>query len=139
VSLCRRSRAITDNLAVSKRDWIYVGLMVFITVGFVVDALVWTAGPTAMQWNSVIQAFGIMLFVYWWESADADQFGKRRTSLARLLTFFLPLVGHAIYLYQSRPWKPATALLLLFWAGVFGLLVIGALALTPLVISGEYP
>ena len=105
MSLCRPSRAITDNLAVSKRDWIYVGLMVFITVGFVVDALVWTAGPTAVQWNSVVQSFGIMLFVYWWESADADQFGKRRSSLARLLTFFLPPVGHAIYLYQSRPWK----------------------------------
>jgi len=87
VSLHRPSRAIADNLVVSKRDWIYVGLMMFITVGFAVDALVWTAGPTAMQWNSVIQAFGIMLFVYWWESADADQFGKRRTSLVRLLTF----------------------------------------------------
>ena len=92
-----------------------------------------------MQWNSVIQAF---------ESCFSSTGGRAPTpinsasagpQLARLLTFFLPLVGHAIYLYQSRPWKPATALFLLFWAGVFGLLVVGALALTPVVISGEYP
>jgi hypothetical protein len=51
-------------LAVSKRDWIYVGLIVWITVGFAIDAFVWSAEPTAMQWNSVVQSFGIMLFVY---------------------------------------------------------------------------
>jgi len=56
----------------------------------------------------------------------------------RLLTF-LPLVGHAIYLYQSRPWKPATALFLLFWAGVFGLLLVGLLALTPVALVDEHP
>ncbi len=123
----------------SKRDWIYVGLMVFITVGFAVDALLWSAGPTAVQWNSVVQSFGIMLFVYWWEIADADQFGKRRSSLARLLTFFLPPVGHAIYLYQSRPCRSATALFLLFWAGVFGLLLVGLLALTPVALVDEHP
>ena len=139
VSLHLPSRAIADNLAVSKRDWIYVGLIAFITVGFAVDALLWSAGPTAIQWNSVIQSFGIMLFVYWWESADADQFGKRRSSLARLVTFFRPPVGHAIYLYQSRPWRPATALFLLFWAGVFGLLLVGLVALTPVVLVHDYP
>jgi hypothetical protein len=137
--LHRRSRAIADNLVVSKRDWIYVGLMVFITIGFAVDALLWSAGPTAVQWNSVVQSFGIMLFVYLWERADAAQFGKRRSSLARLLTFFLPPVGHAIYLYQSRPIRPATALFLLFWAGVFGLLLVGFVALTPVVLVHDYP
>jgi hypothetical protein len=139
VSSRRPSRAIADNLTVSKRDWIYVGLMLWITVGFAVDALVWSAGPTARQWNSVVQSFGIMLFVYSWERADGDQFGKRRSSLARLVTFFLPPVGHAIYLYQGRPWKPATALFLLFWAGVLGLLLVGGLALTHTTMSGEYP
>jgi hypothetical protein len=121
----------------ARRDWIYLGLMVFITVGFVVDSLLRDSGPPATTWSSVIQSFVIMLFVYWWEVADANQFGIRRSPVARLVTFFLPPVGHAIYLYQGRPAKSATTIFLLFWAGIFGLMLIGALALTPEIFSDE--
>ncbi|WP_333889593.1 hypothetical protein [Mycolicibacterium gadium] len=122
----------------AKRDWIYLGLMGFITLGLVADALLWAAGPPVTTWNAVIQSFGIMLFVYFWEIADANQSGVRRSSVARLLTFFLPPVGHAIYLYQGRPWQQATKLFLLFWAGVLGLALVGTFAFAAGGVPSDY-
>jgi hypothetical protein len=103
----------------TKRNWIYGALLIFVTLGSVVDVVVFTQGtPSALTWNNVVQVFGIVVIVYWWEAADASALGRRQSSAARLLTILLPMVGHAIYLYQGRHWKRATALFLLYWGGV---------------------
>ena len=101
----------------TKRNWIYVALLVFITFGILVDAIVWPNGPPTLTWNDLIQAIGIVILVSSWQIVDADQLGERRSTAAKILAILVP-VGHAIYLYQSRNWKPATALFLLYWAGI---------------------
>jgi hypothetical protein len=103
----------------TKRNWIYVGLLLFIAAGAVIDAVVWPDGPPSpFTWNDVVQTIGIVALVYWWEVTDAKQLGRRQSAPARIATIFVPPLGHAIYLYQSRNWKHATLLLVLFWAGL---------------------
>lgn len=101
----------------TKRNWIYVALLVFITFEIFVIAIVWPNGEPTLTWNDVILAIGIVILVSWWQIVDANHLGQRRSKAAKILTILVP-VGHAIYLYQSRNWKPATALFLLYWAGV---------------------
>jgi hypothetical protein len=103
----------------TKRNWVYVALLVFVSIGAVIDIAVWPLEAPPLTWNDVVQTIGIVVFVYWWEVADAKQFGQPQSGPARVLTVFVPPLGHAIYLYQSRNWKRATVMFLLFWAGVF--------------------
>ena len=123
---------MANNVAagdMTKRNWIYVGLLAFLIVGGLVDILIWPMGAaTLLTWSNAVQAFGLMVFVYSWEAADATALGQRQSSPARLLTILFPLAGHAVYLYQTRNWKRATALLVLYWFGVLIASIVAALA-----------
>ena len=48
------SRQATHSRSLSKRNWIYVGLLAFITAGVVIDFVVWPEGPpNTLTWNDV--------------------------------------------------------------------------------------
>jgi hypothetical protein len=119
----------------TKRNWIYVALLVFITFGMLVDAIVWPNGSRTLTWNDLIQAIGIVILVSWWQIVDANQLGQRRSTAAKIFAILVP-VGHAIYLYQSRNWKPATALFLLYWAGILIVYIAASFAAGMLVAPG---
>lgn len=100
------------------RIWVYLALLAFVVAGSAIDVVVWPGGPAGFTWNDFLQTIGIVVFVYWWESADAKELGEKQSTPARLLTIFVPPVGQAIYLFQTRPWPRASGILLGFWAGL---------------------
>lgn len=113
---------------------IYCALLLFVALGSVVDLVVEPYGPTAAAWNGFIQAFLLMLFIYRWEAVDAVERRCRRSWVARLVTIFLPPLGHGIYLLQSGEWKTAAWLFVRFWAGIV-LTAVAAGLITALIID----
>lgn len=111
-------RATLGKFAMTERNWIYLAMTVFVTVSVFIAAAVWPKAPSPEWWIFFVQFYGVMVFTYGWESADARQLGQRQTAAAQLFTAMLVLVGHAVYLYQTRPWKRAMMIWLLYWAGV---------------------
>jgi hypothetical protein len=126
----------------TKRNWIYLNLLVVVALGSLADAVLLPYGRPASTLSTFVQAIAIMLLVYWWEMVDAKELGHRRSTVARLLTFLIPPLGHAIYLFQSRTWKRAAGLFLLFWAGISVVAIVcafgAALLVGPGLIEGEY-
>jgi hypothetical protein len=126
----------------TKRNWIYLNLLVIVGLGSLANAVLLPYGRPATTVSTFVQAVAIMLLVYWWEMVDAKELGHRRSTIARLSTFLVPPLGHAIYLFQSRSWKPAAGLFLLFWAGTSVVAVVcaigAALLVGPGLIEGGY-
>jgi len=101
----------------TKRGWIYVALIVFVTLSVFTAAVVWPNRAPA-EWTLFLQLYGVMAFTHGWERADARQLGQRQSPAASLLTVLLVFVGHAVYLWQSRHWRRAVVVWLVYWAGV---------------------
>ncbi|MGV1958067.1 hypothetical protein ACQZ5G_06010 [Agrobacterium sp. 22-214-1] len=58
----------------AKRNWIYVGLLAFISLGLLIDAAVWPAGPPAsFTANDLVQMIGIITLFAWWQIEDAEK------------------------------------------------------------------
>ncbi|SDE32719.1 hypothetical protein SAMN05421750_101218 [Agrobacterium pusense] len=115
------------NVCMVKRNWIYVGLLVFVSVGLLIDAAIWPAGPpSSFTANDLVQMIGIITLFAWWQIEDAEKRGSRRSSAVKFATILLAPVGLAIYLYQTRRWTRATLGLIAFMGG---LLLAGILTL----------
>jgi hypothetical protein len=100
------------------RGRIYVALIVFVTISVFIAGAVWPEGAPPEWWTFLVQLYGVMAFTYGWECADARQLGQDQSPAAAVLTIVFVFVGHAAYLYQSRPLARAAAVWLLYWAGV---------------------
>ncbi len=124
----------------TKRDWIYIGLLGFTSLGFLIDSAVWPAGPpSSLTINDLIQMIGIATLFSWWEIEDATRSDLKRSSAARTMTVLLAPVGLAIYLYQTRPWKRATIGLIAFVAGLVVAAILAMLLGDWLVTQGFFP
>lgn len=102
--------------------------ILLITIGFfgtIIDWFLWANGQPAYTLNTFVQAVAILIATLWWQSADAEDRGINASSLSKVATIvFLP-IGTAIYFYQSREWKVATAMLVAFWGGLVLALIAG--------------
>lgn len=124
----------------TKRNWIYVGLLAFISLGLLIDAAIWPAGtPSSFTANDLVQMVGILTLFSWWEIEDAAKKDIKRSSAAKAATIMLAPVGLAIYLYQTRPWKPATIGLIGFMGGLIIVGVSTLLLADWLVVQGFFP
>lgn len=124
----------------TKRNWIYVGLLAFISLGLLIDAAIWPAGtPSSFTANDLVQMVGILTLFSWWEIEDAAKKDIKRSSAAKVATIMLAPVGLAIYLYQTRPWKPATIGLIGFMSGLIIVGVSTLLLADWLVVQGFFP
>ena len=103
----------------AKRNWIYVGLLAFISLGLLIVAAVWPAGPPAsFTANDLVQMIGIITLFAWWQIEDAEKRDLQRSSAAKITTVLLAPIGLAIYLYQTRRWTRATLGLFAFIGGI---------------------
>ncbi|KAA3503362.1 hypothetical protein DXM27_09150 [Rhizobium rhizogenes] len=124
----------------TKRNWIYVGLLVFISLGLLIDAAIWPAGPpSSFTANDLVQMVGILTLFSWWQIEDAAKKDFQRSSAAKVATILLAPVGLAIYLYQTRPWKRATVGLIGFMGGLVLVGVPALLLADWLVVQGFFP
>lgn len=124
----------------TKRDWIYIGLLAFTSLGLLIDAALWPAGPpSSFTANDLVQMIGIVTLFSWWQIADAARRDLRRSSAARSMTILFAPVGLAIYLYQTRPWKRATAGLIAFIAGLVFIAILTTLFGDWLIVQGFFP
>lgn len=95
------------NVCMVKRNWIYVGLLAFVSVGLLIDAAIWPAGPpSSFTANDLVQMIGIITLFAWWQIADAEKRGSRRSSAVNSRLFcsrlsalpfisIRPAAGHA--------------------------------------------
>lgn len=117
----------------TKRNAIYLALVIFIAAGFVIDVWAWPAGtPSRFTWNDAIQLVGVVVLSSWWQIADARQRGVRRSGVASTLTVMFVPIGSAVYLFQSRNWRSAVAVYLVFWGGIMLAAAAGAFGATAL-------
>ncbi|NTE33748.1 hypothetical protein [Agrobacterium tumefaciens] len=124
----------------AKRNWIYVGLLAFISLGLLIDAAVWPAGPPAsFTANDLVQMIGIITLFAWWQIEDAAKRDLRRSSAAKITTVLLAPVGLAIYLYQTRRWTRATLGLFAFIGGIVLIAILTVLLGDWLIQQGLFP
>ncbi|KVK54926.1 hypothetical protein BCY90_14150 [Agrobacterium deltaense] len=124
----------------AKRNWIYVGLLAFISLGLLIDAAVWPAGPPAsFTANDLVQMIGIITLFAWWQIADAEKRDLRRSSAAKITTVLLAPIGLAIYLYQTRRWTRATLGLFAFIGGIVLIAILTVLLGDWLIQQGLFP
>lgn len=124
----------------AKRNWIYVGLLAFISLGLLIDAAVWPAGPPAsFTANDLVQMIGIITLFAWWQIEDAEKRDLQRSSAAKITTVLLAPIGLAIYLYQTRRWSRATLGLLAFIGGIVLIAVLTVLLGDWLIQQGLFP
>lgn len=123
----------------TKRNVVYAALAIFITAGMFIDVYVWPGGtPARLTWNDLVQMVGIITLASWWQIADAEELGIRRSSAARFVTVLFVPVGSAIYLFQSRRWKSAVLAYLAFWGGLGAIAAAAAYVATTLAIHGVF-
>ncbi|MBW9073224.1 hypothetical protein [Agrobacterium deltaense] len=124
----------------AKRNWIYVGLLAFISLGLLIDAAVWPAGPPAsFTANDLVQMIGIITLFAWWQIEDAAKRDLRRSSAAKITTVLLAPIGLAIYLYQTRRWTRATLGLFAFIGGIVLIAILTVLLGDWLIQQGLFP
>ncbi|MGQ8634680.1 hypothetical protein ACUTJJ_24735 [Agrobacterium sp. DKPNP3] len=124
----------------SKRNWIYVGLLAFLSLGLLIDAAIWPAGPpSSFTANDLIQMVGIITLFAWWQIEDAKKRDIRRSSAAKVTTILLAPVGLAIYLYQTRRWTRATLGLIAFMGGILLAAILTLLLSDWLILQGIFP
>ncbi|MBS0256810.1 MAG: hypothetical protein JSR13_03745 [Proteobacteria bacterium] len=124
----------------AKRNWIYVGLLAFISLGLLIDAAVWPAGPPAsFTANDLVQMIGIITLFAWWQIEDAEKRDIRRSSAVKITTVLLAPVGLAIYLYQTRRWTRATLGLFAFIGGIVLIAILTVLLGDWLIQQGLFP
>ena len=124
----------------AKRNWIYVGLLAFISLGLLIDAAVWPAGPPAsFTANDLVQMIGIITLFAWWQIEDAEKPDIRRSSAVKITTVLLAPIGLAIYLYQTRRWPRATLGLLAFIGGIVLIAILTVLLGDWLIQQGLFP
>lgn len=124
----------------AKRNWIYVGLLAFLSLGLLIDAAIWPAGPpSSFTANDLVQMIGIITLFAWWQIEDAEKRDIRRSSAAKVATILLAPVGLAIYLYQSRRWPRATLGLMAFMGGIVLVGVLTLLLSDWLIVQGIFP
>ncbi|UXS38663.1 hypothetical protein FY150_02660 [Agrobacterium tumefaciens] len=124
----------------AKRNWIYVGLLAFISLGLLIDAAVWPAGPPAsFTANDLVQMIGIITLFAWWQIEDAEKRDLRRSSAAKITTVLLAPIGLAIYLYQTRRWPRATLGLFAFIGGIVLIAILTVLLGDWLIQQGLFP
>lgn len=124
----------------AKRNWIYVGLLAFISLGLLIDAAVWPAGPpTSFTANDLVQMIGIITLFAWWQIEDAEKRDLQRSSAAKITTVLLAPIGLAIYLYQTRRWPRATLGLFAFIGGIVLASILTLLLSDWLILQGFFP
>lgn len=124
----------------AKRNWIYVGLLAFISLGLLIDAAIWPAGPpSSFTANDLVQMIGIITLFAWWQIEDAEKRDARRSSAAKVATIMLAPVGLAIYLYQTRRWTYATLGLIAFMGGILLAAILTLLLGDWLILQGFFP
>lgn len=124
----------------AKRNWIYVGLLAFISLGLLIDAAVWPAGPPAsFTANDLVQMIGIITLFAWWQIEDAEKRDLPRSSAAKITTVLLAPIGLAIYLYQTRWWPRATLGLFAFIGGIVLIAILTVLLGDWLIQQGLFP
>ncbi|MFF2320782.1 hypothetical protein ACFVTJ_06995 [Agrobacterium sp. NPDC058088] len=124
----------------TKRNWIYVGLLLFLSFGLLIDAALWPAGaPSSLTANDLVQMFGIITLFAWWQIEDAAKHDFRRSSSAKIATILIAPLGLAIYLYQTRRWTRATLGLIAFIGGMIGAGVLTMLLSDWLILQGIFP
>lgn len=124
----------------AKRNWIYVGLLAFISLGLLIDVAIWPAGPpSSFTANDLVQMIGIITLFAWWQIEDAEKRDARRSSAAKVATIMLAPVGLAIYLYQTRRWTYATIGLIAFMGGILLAAILTLLLGDWLILQGFFP
>jgi hypothetical protein len=124
----------------AKRNWIYVALLAFISLGLLIDAAIWPAGPpSSFTANDLVQLAGILTLFSWWQIEDAERRNLRRSSAARIATILLAPIGLAIYLYQTRRWTHATLGLIGFIGGIVIVAILTVLFGDWLIVQGFFP
>ncbi|MDA5632179.1 MULTISPECIES: hypothetical protein [Rhizobium/Agrobacterium group] len=124
----------------AKRNWIYVALLAFLSLGLLIDAAIWPAGPpSSFTANDLVQMIGIITLFAWWQIEDAEKRDIRRSPAAKVATILLAPVGLAIYLYQTRRWTRATLGLIAFMGGIFLAAILTLLLSDWLILQGFFP
>lgn len=124
----------------AKRNWIYVGLLAFISLGLLIDAAVWPAGPPAsFTANDLVQMIGIITLFAWWQIEDAEKRDLQRSAAAKITTVLLAPIGLAIYLYQTRRWPRATLGLFAFIGGIVLIAILTVMLGDWLIQQGLFP
>ncbi|WP_421404010.1 hypothetical protein [Agrobacterium fabrum] len=124
----------------AKRNWIYVGLLAFLSLGLLIDAAIWPAGPpSSFTANDLVQMIGIITLFAWWQIEDAEKRDIRRSSAAKVATILLAPVGLAIYLYQTHRWPRATLGFIAFMGGIMLVGVLTLLLSDWLIAQGIFP
>lgn len=97
---------------------LYIVLIMVTFLGMLVDWLLWLSGEPAINHGVLIHATAIMIGTLLWQFADAKEKGRKASVLSSALTVVFAPLGSAIYLYQSRDRKAATAMFATFWSGL---------------------
>jgi putative effector of murein hydrolase LrgA (UPF0299 family) len=114
-------------MSLSRRDWVYVALLVFVAIGSTLDS-VYQPYPHSYSLNDFVQMVGIIILCAWWQIEDANVREMKRGTAARIFTVLFMPVGLAIHLFQSRKAGRATIILISFILGVIGAAITGTLA-----------
>ncbi|MEL7541449.1 MAG: hypothetical protein AAGJ51_11145 [Pseudomonadota bacterium] len=126
------------SFSFSKRNIIYISLLMFVSLGMAVDLIFWPTAMSSGTINDVIQIIGILLLCLYWEKADSEELEVSLSRGARISTLVLPLLGTAVYLFQTRRWYKAVLVYCLFWAGVLLSATATALIVGTLVDTGTF-
>lgn len=110
----------------TKRDFIYVALLVSLATGSVIDAF--TGGPDAQGFtlNDLTQLIATVVLCVWWEIEDAKLRGGTAVTLTRTLTIFFAPLGLLAYFFQSRRPIAAAIAFVAFICGALLAIVGGA-------------
>lgn len=124
----------------TRRNSIYIALLAFISLGLLINAAVWPAGPPdSYTVNDMVQMVGIITLFARWQIEDADKRAVRRSSSARIATVVFAPAGLAIYLYQTHSWKTATVNLFTFMGGFLLVAILTIMLGDWLVAQGFFP
>jgi hypothetical protein len=105
-----RSDFSTVDIFMTKRDFIYIALLVSLAVGAVIDVFTWQdQASSAFTLNDLTQLIAIVVLCVWWEIEDAKLRGQTARTLTRTTTILFVPLGLLAYFLQSR--KPLPALL----------------------------
>ncbi|WP_117193728.1 hypothetical protein [Rhizobium terrae] len=100
----------------TKRDFIYLALLISLAIGSIIDVFTWSGEDAGYTLNDITQLVATVVLCVWWEIEDAKLRDGKAVTLTRTMTIFFAPLGLLIYFFQSR--KPLAALV--WFAGFIG-------------------
>jgi hypothetical protein len=110
----------------TKRDFIYVALLIALATGPIIDAFTGGADAVGFTLNDAGQLIATIVLCVWWEMEDAKLRGGTAATLTQTATVFLAPLGLLIYFFQSRKPIAATIAFVAFIGGALLAIIGGA-------------